>query len=180
MTMVPWLALMVAALALWLALRAGSRARAAAEQGRDTRLLSDSARDRLGELERQVEALARAAGVPPPGQAYLDLPAQEAQAWMEAHPHRSVLIDVRTPLEYEGGHVPGATLIPVDQVEARHAEVPKDRERVFVVCLGGTRSAAACEMLADKGYRNLVNIADGMSAWRGPIVRGPEPGVAPF
>jgi rhodanese-related sulfurtransferase len=49
----------------------------------------------------------------------------------------------------------------------------------LVVCQGGGRSAAACEILSEKGYVNLVNIYDGMGSWPGKreigvAIRPPE------
>ena len=168
-----WLALALGLLALLVAWRAAARASAAAGDAKDAKLLADSASRQMREAAAELEALRRAIGVPAAGQKYLDLPAAEALQWLEAHPGRGVVIDVRTPLEYEGGHVPGAKLIPVDQIERRYQEVPRGAERLFVVCMGGTRSAVACEMLAEKGYPNLVNIEDGMGAWRGLVEQGP-------
>src|SRR5688572_13870206 len=52
------------------------------------------------------------------------------------------LIDVRTPKEFSAGHVPGAVNIPLDQVERRAAEVPREGE-IFVICETGGRSARA-------------------------------------
>lgn len=75
-----------------------------------------------------------------------------------------LLVDVRTPEEYASGHVPGAKNIPLDQIEARVAELgPTDRE-VYLVCQSGRRSMRASEQLVAKGLRP-VNVAGGTSAW---------------
>ncbi|MFP3906504.1 MAG: rhodanese-like domain-containing protein, partial [Acidimicrobiales bacterium] len=58
----------------------------------------------------------------------------------------AVLIDVRRPDEHEQAHIPGATLIPLDQVPDRVDELPADRE-ILVICRSGGRSAAACKFL---------------------------------
>jgi len=86
------------------------------------------------------------------------------------------LVDVRTAGEYVGGHVPGATLLPLDELGARHTEVPTDRE-VYVICHVGSRSAAAVAALNRAGYRT-VNVAGGTAAWLEagyPVVEGPDP-----
>jgi molybdopterin-guanine dinucleotide biosynthesis protein A/rhodanese-related sulfurtransferase len=86
------------------------------------------------------------------------------------------VLDVRQPDEYEAGHVPGAHLIPLDQLGARHTEVPNDQE-VYVVCGSGGRSAAATEALNGAGYR-AVNVAGGTKGWieaGNPVVPGTEP-----
>jgi rhodanese-related sulfurtransferase len=76
------------------------------------------------------------------------------------------VIDVREPHEYQGGHVPGATLIPVNTVFARREELPKDGKLVFV-CAVGQRSALACEMAAAAGFpaEKLYNLEGGTEAW---------------
>jgi rhodanese-related sulfurtransferase len=74
------------------------------------------------------------------------------------------VIDVRQPNEYEGGHVPGATLIPVASIFARREELPKDRDLIFV-CAVGQRSALACEMAAAAGLTRLYNLEGGTEAW---------------
>lgn len=86
------------------------------------------------------------------------------------------VLDVRQPDEYEEGHVPGAHLIPLDELSTRHGEVPKDQE-VYVVCGSGGRSAAATQALNGAGYRT-VNVAGGTKGWiaaGNPVVTGTEP-----
>jgi rhodanese-related sulfurtransferase len=106
------------------------------------------------------------------GKPYADLSAKDAIQSIAEHKN-SVVIDVRTPSEYLAGHIPDAKLIPVDEIEYRANEVPLDAETVFVVCQGGGRSAAACEILSNLGHKNLINIYDGMGAWPGKKEIGP-------
>ena len=75
------------------------------------------------------------------------------------------LIDVREPHEFEEGRLPGAKLIPVNSVYERRAELPDDKELVFV-CARGQRSALAAEMAAAAGFTRLYNIEGGTNAWR--------------
>ncbi len=86
------------------------------------------------------------------------------------------LVDVRTEDEYVGGHVPGATLLPLHELGDRHAELPGEDE-VYVICHVGGRSAAAVAALNKAGYRT-VNVAGGTAAWVEaglPVVEGPAP-----
>ncbi|MEX2245817.1 MAG: rhodanese-like domain-containing protein [Dehalococcoidia bacterium] len=78
----------------------------------------------------------------------------------------TVVIDVREPHEYQAGHVPGATLIPVNSVFARREELPKDKKIVFV-CAVGQRSALAAEMAAAAGVPSdrLYNLEGGTDRW---------------
>jgi rhodanese-related sulfurtransferase len=77
-----------------------------------------------------------------------------------------VVIDVREPHEYQAGHVPAATLIPVNSVFARRDELPKDKKILFV-CKMGSRSALAAEMAAAAGLpaEQLYNLEGGTDAW---------------
>ena len=74
------------------------------------------------------------------------------------------VIDVREPHEYNAGHVPNATLIPVSSVFARREELPRDKDIIFV-CAVGQRSALACEMAAAAGLTRLYNLDGGTDAW---------------
>ncbi|MDL2345374.1 rhodanese-like domain-containing protein, partial [Deinococcus sp. MIMF12] len=56
------------------------------------------------------------------------------------------VLDVRTPAEYAQGHVPGAVLLPLQDLSARLNEVPQGR-KVYVICRSGSRSAQASRVL---------------------------------
>lgn len=73
------------------------------------------------------------------------------------------LIDVRSAEEFEEGHVPGARLLPLDQIEARADEVPRDVE-VYLICRSGGRSARALGILAQRGH-HCINVAGGTLGW---------------
>jgi len=91
----------------------------------------------------------------------------------EKSPVPFIFIDVRTPEEYADSHVDGAKLIPLQQLEQRIAEVPKDVQ-VYLYCRSGRRSVAAANILVKAGYSNIENIEGGITAWKGagyPIVR---------
>ncbi len=74
------------------------------------------------------------------------------------------VLDVREPHEWEAGHIPGATLIPLGELESRLAEIPKDQE-VLVVCRSGNRSAQARNILKNEGFNNITSMAGGMNQW---------------
>lgn len=84
----------------------------------------------------------------------------------EAHSrveHGALLLDVRSVEEYAQKHLPNAVNIPVQDLAARVAEVPKDRD-VVVYCHSGARSARAARLLADKGYTRITDLG-GMNNW---------------
>lgn len=79
----------------------------------------------------------------------------------------AVLVDVREQDEVDQGIVPGAIHIPRGFLEMRIEDAVRDRETPIVVyCAGGVRSAFAAEALGELGYRNVVSMAGGFSAWK--------------
>lgn len=76
-----------------------------------------------------------------------------------------VVIDVREQWEYDQGHIPGAQLIPIDELPNRLNEVPRG-ERIVVVCERGIRSDHGKHLLIEEGFENVHNMVDGMEAWR--------------
>ncbi|MCA9924465.1 MAG: rhodanese-like domain-containing protein [Anaerolineales bacterium] len=77
-----------------------------------------------------------------------------------------VLVDVRTPGEYEyDGHIAGSRLIPLSVLTSRTHEIPKDKT-IVCVCRSGNRSYTACEMLASQGFTDVINLSGGMIGWR--------------
>jgi len=117
-----------------------------------------------------------AAGEPPArdvivrGTAFRDISPAPALVMLQQNPKLFVL-DVRTPAEFASGHIPGAKLIPHDEIEDRLKELPPPDTQMLVTCAAGGRSTAACNALADHGYTRLLNLAGGMHAWTGPRER---------
>ena len=81
------------------------------------------------------------------------------------------VLDVRTPAEFNAGHIPRAHLIPVDELEDRLRELPAPDRPILVTCAAGSRSTTACEVLAERGWTRLMNLSGGMHAWTGPRER---------
>jgi rhodanese-related sulfurtransferase len=87
------------------------------------------------------------------------------------------VLDVRNPDEYESAHVPGAVLIPLDQLLARWEEIPAG-DPLYVICAAGGRSLTATKALVDAGYQ-AVSVAGGTNGWierGGEVVTGDRPG----
>jgi phage shock protein E len=74
----------------------------------------------------------------------------------------AVVLDVRTPEEFAGGHVPNAENIPVEELEAHLKGIEKlvggDKTKPIVVyCHSGNRSKKAAVKLVEAGYTAVVN-----------------------
>jgi rhodanese-related sulfurtransferase len=77
-----------------------------------------------------------------------------------------LLLDVRPPLEYEAGHIPGAVSIPVDELPARLGSLPRDR-RIIAYCRGRYCLFAdeAVALLRQHGF-DAVRLEGGLPEWR--------------
>lgn len=82
----------------------------------------------------------------------------------------AVLLDVRTPDEFAGGHVPGAVNVPLQQIGIAEMAVPQKTTPLFVYCLSGARSAQATAALKRMGYDDVRNVG-GIGSWRGEVER---------
>lgn len=91
---------------------------------------------------------------------------QELLSAMKTDP-RLLVLDVRTPKEYDSGHVPGAINVPYDQLPARVSEVTdRDPDRVVVYCERGGRAAKAEKTLKEAGVENVQHLEGDMQGWR--------------
>ncbi len=89
-------------------------------------------------------------------------PAQYQSTFVQAkQPH--LLVDVRTPEEFAGGHIPGAINISLQSLPQRMKELPKDQP-IVLYCRSGNRSSTATQLLARAGYTNLYDLG-GIVAW---------------
>jgi rhodanese-related sulfurtransferase len=78
----------------------------------------------------------------------------------------SLLLDVRTPGEYARGRIAGSTLIPLQQLQARLAELSTYKDRpVLIYCATGNRSTVASKLLIDSGFKRVVNLRPGIAGW---------------
>ena len=78
-----------------------------------------------------------------------------------------LLLDVRTLDEFDGplGHIAGAVLIPIQEIEQRIDELNKHKEKeIIVICRSGNRSQTGTRILISHGF-NAVNMVGGMKAW---------------
>ncbi|MBN1311153.1 MAG: rhodanese-like domain-containing protein [Anaerolineae bacterium] len=85
------------------------------------------------------------------------------------------ILDVRTVEEWEEYHIPDSTLIPLDQLEIRVNEVPRDQE-VVVVCRSGNRSRQGRGILENAGFTEVSSMQGGIQRWASegyPVVTGP-------
>ena len=74
------------------------------------------------------------------------------------------MLDVRTVEEWGAGHIPGATLIPLDQLSQRYGELPSDQE-IVIYCRSGNRSGQALSFLTNAGLTDISSMDGGINDW---------------
>lgn len=75
-------------------------------------------------------------------------------------------IDCRELAEWNEGHIPGATLLPLSELEQKYPAVLTDKNAQIVIqCRSGKRSMNACMFLLSKGYTDLTNVEGGIMSW---------------
>jgi rhodanese-related sulfurtransferase/rubrerythrin len=105
---------------------------------------------------------------------FKNLTGEEFEEYLKKHHERDFLvIDVRQESEYELGHIPGAKLMPLAEVETRLFSLPEDRDLIFY-CQNGGRSQWAAS-LAGEGEvcrKTVFNLMGGLLNWKGPTLSG--------
>lgn len=90
-----------------------------------------------------------------------------------AKEQNAILLDVRTPEEYNGGYIPGAINLPSQSITAETAAamLPDKNQPIYVYCRSGNRSRAASEALVRLGYTNITE-SGGIMDWTGELTPG--------
>ncbi|MEV6813920.1 rhodanese-like domain-containing protein [Micromonospora sp. NPDC051296] len=103
----------------------------------------------------------------------IDVPTARA---ILANNRDTLIVDVRTPGEFETAHVPGSINLPLDQVDSNLDRIVQDAGgRILLMCQSGNRATQACTKLVKAGLTSTTVISGGMNAWitaGGPVERG--------
>lgn len=103
--------------------------------------------------------------------AYREMSMKEAAQWMSRE-SGYLLVDVRTAEEYEEGHIPGALLVPIEEIrEGKLDAIPNPQQTLLLYCRTGRRAEDAAAILARLGYQNVYAIG-GIFDWTGEVVTG--------
>jgi hydroxyacylglutathione hydrolase len=78
--------------------------------------------------------------------------------------HPPLLLDIRNPREWMTKRIDGSVNVPLNHLQERIAEIPRDR-RIAVHCAGGYRSSIAASILHQYGITHLIEMAGGLAAW---------------
>ena len=86
---------------------------------------------------------------------YMNITAQEAKEIMDTQ-EGYIILDTRTQEEYDEGHIPGAIVLPYDEVLEKAEGILTDKNQLILVyCRSGRRSKLAAEDLVKLGYTNI-------------------------
>ncbi len=69
----------------------------------------------------------------------------------------ALILDVRTPAEFHGGHIKGSKNVPLDQIEKKLESFKDKKQTIITCCASGMRSASAKNILKSKGFENVYN-----------------------
>src|SRR5437763_15246866 len=90
-----------------------------------------------------------------------------ARAAVAIAPPGTVVLDVRQPVEYEQGALPGAVHIPRGHLESKiESQVPERSTPIVIHCASGVRSAFAAKTLQDLGFTDVVSMSGGFNKWK--------------
>ena len=104
------------------------------------------------------------------------------RGWTAEQADSAIFVDVRTPEEYAQGHVDGAILIPVEQLETRIAELEPYRDQdIALYCRTGRRSGIALQILQEHGFSRVRNAGSfaGLARQGLPTSTGAPPAGTP-
>jgi len=84
----------------------------------------------------------------------------------------SVILDVRTPEEFNAGHIEGAILIDYLETDNFTKQIlTLDKSKNYLLyCRSGKRSLNAANIMKEKGFQQVSDLKDGISGWKGPTV----------
>ena len=98
------------------------------------------------------------------GGSYEQITQEAAKEMMDTQ--EVIVLDVREQDEYDGGHIPGAVLLPLGSISEESAArvIPEKDTTVLVYCRSGSRSKKAAKALAELGYTGIYEFG-GIRTW---------------
>ncbi len=95
---------------------------------------------------------------------YTELSAEDA--WRMINKNPPFILDVRTKPEFNRGYIKGATLIPLQELQARSDELDQYKNQpILIYCATGNRSTTASKILLDRGFKDVMNLRMGIMGW---------------
>jgi rhodanese-related sulfurtransferase len=101
----------------------------------------------------------------------MNLTQEDWVSQLKADPN-AVLLDVRTEAEFNEGIIPNAINIDINsgQLFVNAVEALDKHKNYYVYCRSGMRSAKACEIMNQLGFKNAYNLSGGITGWTGEVI----------
>lgn len=87
------------------------------------------------------------------------------QLWAQKDKSSFIFLDVRTPSEYQDGHIPGAINMPIQTLSEHLQDIPKNKQ-LYLYCESGVRASRAATLLRNSGFKKVYNYEASMRGWR--------------
>ena len=102
---------------------------------------------------------------------FTNMKAVEAAKMLKENP-KAIVLDIRTPAEFNEGHIPGAVNIDY-KADSFESELKKlDRDATYVMhCRSGRRSANSFKTFSKLGFQNIVHMDDGILGWEQRLIK---------
>lgn len=102
------------------------------------------------------------------GNDYKHLTHEDAQRIIKSNPN-AIILDVRTPEEYEKKHITNAVLVPIeDLIKGDFSKLPDKDAPILIYCWTGRRAEDAAQILIEHGYKNVYEFG-GIVDWEGSV-----------
>lgn len=99
---------------------------------------------------------------------YKHITHEEAQRIMQTNPD-AIILDVRTPEEFNKKHIPNAVLLPIEDIRGgKLSKLPDKDAMILIYCWTGRRAEDAAELLIKRGYTKIYEFG-GLVDWTGAI-----------
>ena len=99
---------------------------------------------------------------------YKHITHEEAQRIMKANPD-AIILDVRTPEEYQKKHIPGSLLLPIENIRSGNlSKLPDKDAMILIYCWTGRRAEDSAEYLLKRGYTKIYEFG-GLIDWTGSV-----------
>ena len=92
-----------------------------------------------------------------------EVPIQKLERFAQGQ--EAIVLDVREPMEWETGHVPGALLVSLGSLRQHLGDIPKHGP-IAVICEAGIRSSTAASILQAEGFTQVSNVPEGSGGYR--------------
>ena len=132
------------------------------EEGKLVAIIEKTQPTMITPIKKKTRAEMRSFGAPP----ISNISNNELYQRLETEDEPPLLVDVRTPQEYYGGHIKNTKLLPLGELLSNTDVIENFKEKEIVtICHSGSRSMMAAQILARAGFKDIRNLSGGMMLW---------------